>query len=280
MDSQILIGDFIKLTGSTLKTILYYHKIGLLKEPMRSTKGYRLYGAEELNRMRFIKHLKHLGLDLKQVKGILGDTQNNKSLMEVLKSLQNELLIERKNINEQLSKIEILLNQQIEVLEETSFDSESFKMITDILKPEQVKNYEETCPELFDQQRNVFSIIDDFQWGKNYQENLRKIAEYFKLNPQKYKMALEFAKRFSKLREMSEDDPEIEKLAKESAEFINSEPVLKEMLYDQNGFEITNEDLFNEISDKFLTEAQIKHKKLMQKYLNYKPNKGGNIDGE
>lgn len=270
MDSQILIGDFIKLTGSTLKTILYYHKIGLLKEPRRSIKGYRLYGAEELNCMRIIKHLKHLGLDLKQIKEILGDTQNNKSLMEVLKSLQNELQIERKNINEQLSKIEILLNQQVEVLDETSFDSESFKMIRDILEPEQVKNYEETCPELFDQQRNIFSIIDDFQWGENYQENLRKIAEYFKLNQEKYKIALEFAKRFSKLREMSEDDPEIEKLAKESAEFINNEPVLKEILYDQKGFEIINEDLFNEISDKVLTPAQIKHKKLMQKYLNYK----------
>lgn len=270
MDNQILIGDFIKLTGSTLKTILYYHKIGLLKEPRRSINGYRLYGAEELNRMRMIKHLKHLGMDLKQIKEILGDTQNKKSLMEVLKSLQDELLIERKNIDEQLTKIEILLSQQIERLEETSFGSESFKMITEILEPEQVRNYEEACPELFDQQRNIFGIIDDFQWGKDYQENLRKIAEYFKLNPKQYKEALEFAKRLSKLRQMSEDDPEIENLAKESAEFIKSEPFLKEMLYGQNGFEITNENLFNEISNKFFSPAQIKYKKLMQKFLIYK----------
>lgn len=42
MDNQILIGHFVKLTRSTLKTVLYYHKIGLLKEPKRSSSGYRL----------------------------------------------------------------------------------------------------------------------------------------------------------------------------------------------------------------------------------------------
>lgn len=271
MDNQILIGDFVKLTRSTLKTVLYYQKIGLLKEPKRSTNGYRLYGAEELARMRMIKHLKNLGLDLKQIKEILAGTQNNKSLKEVLQSLQAELLMEKKNIDEQLSKIELLLNQQIEVVEETPFDSESFKMITEILEPEQVENYKEACPELFDQQRNIFGIIDDFQWEKDYQENFKKIAEYFQLNPEQYKVALEFGKRLSKLKYMSEDDPEIEKLAKEGAAFIKNEPFLKEMLYGKNGFKITNENLFNEILNNYLSPAQVKHKKLIQKYLNYKP---------
>ncbi len=81
-------GDFIKLTGSTLKTINYYHKIGLLPKPERSAAGYRLYGPADLNRMRFIKHLKSLGLDLKQIKIIVGDLSNPKSSREVLESLR------------------------------------------------------------------------------------------------------------------------------------------------------------------------------------------------
>ena len=60
MDNQIKISDFVKLTRSTLKTVLYYHKIGLLQEPKRSANGYRLYGAEELARMRMIKHFKQI----------------------------------------------------------------------------------------------------------------------------------------------------------------------------------------------------------------------------
>ena len=71
MENRIKIGDFVKLTGSTLKTVIYYHKIGLLPEQVRSPGGYRLYGPAELNRMRLIKRLKSLGLDLKHIKEIM-----------------------------------------------------------------------------------------------------------------------------------------------------------------------------------------------------------------
>lgn len=269
MKNQILIGDFVKLTNSTLKTVLYYHKIGLLKEPKRSNSGYRLYGAEELNQMRMIKHLKNLGLDLKKIKEILGHAKDNKNITEVLKSLHCELLTERKKIDEQISKIETLLNKQVEDVEETLFESSSFRAITETLNQDQFENYKKSHEELFNQQRNIFGVMDDFQWGKNYKENFSEMAKYFKLNPKKYEIALELGNRLSKLKYMEVDDPEIEKLAKEGAEFIKNEPVLKEMLYEKDGFEITNENLFDEVSNKFLSPAQIKHKKLIQEYLNY-----------
>lgn len=270
MKNQILIGDFVKLTNSTLKTVLYYHKIGLLNEPKRSNSGYRLYGAEELNQMRMIKHLKNLGLDLKKIKEILGHAKDNKNITEVLKSLHCELLTERKKIDEQISKIETLLNKQVEDVEETLFESSSFRAITETLDQDQFENYKKSHEELFNQQRNIFGVMDDFQWGKNYKENFSEMAKYFKLNPKKYEIALELGNRLSKLKYMEVDDPEIEKLAKEGAEFIKNEPVLKEMLYEKDGFEITNENLFDEVSNRFLSPAQIKHKKLIQKYLNYK----------
>jgi len=84
MNNRIKIGHFVQLTGSTLKTVLYYHKIGLLQEPQRSAAGYRLYGSAELSRMQLIKHLKSLGLDLRRIKEMLGDADDNKTLQEVL----------------------------------------------------------------------------------------------------------------------------------------------------------------------------------------------------
>ncbi|MDV3426402.1 MAG: MerR family transcriptional regulator [Bacillota bacterium] len=268
MDNQIKISDFVKLTGSTLKTVLYYHKIGLLKEPKRSSSGYRLYGAEELSRMRMIRHLKSLGLDLKQIAEILGNTQEQIKLSEVLKSLQADLLKEKKCIEEQLSKIEVLLKQQTALLEKASFGSEAFKMVTDILESDQVGKY---SPELFEQQRNIFGIIENFQWGKDYKDNFRAIAEYFKLHPEQYQIALEFGKRLARLKETPEEDPEVETLAREGAEFIKSIPFLKEMLYEKSGFGITYENLFNDMAKGVLSPAQMKHKQLIQKYLNYRP---------
>ncbi|KOA21330.1 HTH-type transcriptional regulator ZntR [Clostridium homopropionicum DSM 5847] len=272
MDNQIKISDFVKLTRSTLKTVLYYHKIGLLQEPKRSVSGYRLYGAEELSRMRMIKHLKNLGLDLKQIKEILGDSKNhNINLSEVLKSLQYELLEEKKNIEIQLSKIEALLKQQTVLLEKATFGSEAFQIVAEILEPVQVKNNDQSSSELFEQRSNMFGILEDFQWGEGYKENFRAIAEYFKLHPEQYEMALEFGKRLTRLKEMSEEDPEVETLAREGAEFIKSIPFLKEILYDKSGFGITYENLFNEMAKVVLSPAQMKHKKLIQKYLNYRP---------
>ncbi|WP_242851325.1 MerR family transcriptional regulator [Clostridium sp. DMHC 10] len=149
MDNQIKISDFVKLTGSTLKTVLYYHKIGLLKEPKRSPNGYRLYGAEELSRMLMIKHLKTLGLDLKQIKEILGDANEQTNLNEILKALQTDLLKEKKRIYEQLSRVETLLKHQITPLEKASFESETFEMVTNILETTKVEKQIHSYTELF-----------------------------------------------------------------------------------------------------------------------------------
>ncbi|PJI06835.1 MULTISPECIES: MerR family transcriptional regulator [Clostridium] len=269
MANQIKISDFVKLTGSTLKTVLYYHKIGLLKEPKRSDSGYRLYGAEELSRMRMIKHLKNLGLSLKQIKEILKDANDETNLNEVLKALQTGLLKEKKRIEDQLSKIQTLLKSPIVTLEKTPFESEAFKTVTNMLETTEAQKQIHGYTKLFEQQRNIFGIIEDFKWGKDYKNNFIGIAEYFKLHPEKYKIALEFGKRLAKLKELSEDDPEVEALAREGADFIKNIPLLKEKLCNQTGFEMTYENLLNELTDDYLSPSQKKHRELIQKYLNY-----------
>lgn len=267
-ENRIKISDFVKLTRSTLKTIIYYHKIGLLQEPKRSPGGYRLYGPVELTRMRLIKHLKSLGLDLQRIKEILGDTYSHKTMREVLQSLRVELLSEKKSIEDRVAKIEMLLSEEMVLLDEDSFGSPSFQMITEILGPDKIDKYVQTCPELFDQQRNLFGILDDFQWGDDCRGTFQALAEYFKVHPEQYQISLDYGKRIAELAQMSEDDPEIEVLARESAEFIKSIPLLKESLYNQSG--LLFESLFNEMVGNVLSPAQMKHKQLIQQYLNYR----------
>lgn len=270
MENRIKISDFAKITGSTVKTIIYYHKIGLLQEPKRSSGGYRLYGSVELTRMRLIKHLKSLGLDLKRIKEILGDIHKNKTLREVLQSLRIELLSEKTKIEERVERIDILLREEMILLDSDTFDSPSFRMITEILGPDQIDKYVQACPELFEQQRKLFGILDDFQWGEDYRGTFGALAEYFKTHPQEYQNSLEFGKRLAGLAELSEDDPEIEVLARESAEFIKSIPSLKEMLCDQIGITKPLENLYNEMVTGVLSPAQMKYKQLFEQYLNYK----------
>ncbi|WP_425807605.1 MerR family transcriptional regulator [Desulfitobacterium sp. Sab5] len=268
MKNRVKISDFVKLTGSTLKTIIYYHKIGLLQEPERSAGGYRLYGAAELTRMQLIKRLKSMGLDLKRIKEILGDIHNHKTLREALQSLRIELLNEKKSIEERVAKIELLLSEDTVLLKEDIFDSPSFQMITEILKPEQIENYARTCPELFDQQRKLFSILDDFKWSEDYTDTFRALAEYFQSHPKQYEISLDYGARLAKLSQLSENDPEIEILARESAEFIKSIPELRKLLCNQAGINKPLESLYNDMAANVISPARMKHMQLLQKYLN------------
>ncbi len=271
MENRIKISDFAKLTGTTLKTILYYHKIGLLPEPTRSQGGYRLYGPVELTRMQLIKRLKSLGLDLKRTKEILGDMPKHRTLREVLQSLRCELLNEKKSLEDRLAQIEELLSQdtaEMAILDEDVLGSASFQMITKILEPEQIDRYAQTCPEILDQQRKVFGLLDDFHWGEDYQETFRGLAEYFRAHPQQYQIALDFGVRLARLSQLSEDDPEIEALARESAEFIKSIPQLRELLCNQPGIKKPLESLYNEMVAGIISPAQMRHSLLLRQYLN------------
>src|SRR3546814_18011056 len=63
--------DLAKATGCNLETIRYYEKTGLLAEPLRSAKGYRLYGEKDVRRLRFIMRARALGFPLEELRGLL-----------------------------------------------------------------------------------------------------------------------------------------------------------------------------------------------------------------
>ncbi|MDF9408756.1 MerR family transcriptional regulator [Pelotomaculum isophthalicicum JI] len=244
MENRMKIGDFVKLTGSTLKTVRYYYKIGLLPKPERTTAGHRLYGPAELNRMRLIKHLKSLGLDLKRIKEILGNVNNNATLQKVLQLLRSELTLDKKNIEERIAKIDKMLNQGVE----------------------QIDKYAQTCPEIYNQHQKLYGILDDFQWSEHYQDSFRILAEFWKKHPEQYEIALDYGARCARLASLSEDDPEIEQLARETAKFIKSIGLLDE--FDQQ-FELTQPlyNLRNEMIVDSLRPARKKFDQLIQQYL-------------
>lgn len=68
---QIKIGELAKRTECQVETIRYYEKEGLLPEPERSGGNYRLYGAEHIERLQFIRHCRTLDMALDDVRTLL-----------------------------------------------------------------------------------------------------------------------------------------------------------------------------------------------------------------
>jgi DNA-binding transcriptional MerR regulator len=61
-------------TSLTARSIRYYEEVGLLKPAARSDGDYRLYDADDLERLRFIKGLRDdAGFSLAEIGQLLGD---------------------------------------------------------------------------------------------------------------------------------------------------------------------------------------------------------------
>src|SRR3954447_22661428 len=80
--------EFAALTGVTVRALHHYDRLGLLR-PRRTDSGYRLYGAQELERLEQIVALKFIGIPLKQIKAILD--RNAADLFQALR-LQRTVL--------------------------------------------------------------------------------------------------------------------------------------------------------------------------------------------
>ncbi|MGX1100998.1 MULTISPECIES: MerR family transcriptional regulator [Alphaproteobacteria] len=68
---MITIGALSKLTGVNIETIRYYERIKLIPPPPRTDSGRRLYGAEDVRRLTFIRHARDLGFDISAIKTML-----------------------------------------------------------------------------------------------------------------------------------------------------------------------------------------------------------------
>lgn len=71
------ISVFAEKCGVNKKTIRYYEKKALLKEPNRTDAGYRIYSDDDVKRVKFIKRLQDLGFSLSEICKLLGVVDND-----------------------------------------------------------------------------------------------------------------------------------------------------------------------------------------------------------
>jgi DNA-binding transcriptional MerR regulator len=69
--SQLTVSKLAEEAGTSSDTVRYYERIGLLPETERSASGYRLYGPEAVERLRFIKRAQRFGLRLDAIAELL-----------------------------------------------------------------------------------------------------------------------------------------------------------------------------------------------------------------
>jgi len=86
------IGQVAKLSGVGVETIRFYEREGLLNKPKRKESGYRLFEAEVVSRIKFIKRAKQLGFSLKEIRELFSlRVDSRASAAEVKKRVDSKI---------------------------------------------------------------------------------------------------------------------------------------------------------------------------------------------
>jgi DNA-binding transcriptional MerR regulator len=97
------IGDFAKISGVSVRTLLYYEETGLLKpQRIEPVNGYRYYSVEQIFRLNRILAYKDLGFSLKQIASFLNQDLSAIEIKEMLDQKQSEM---HKRIEEEQARL-------------------------------------------------------------------------------------------------------------------------------------------------------------------------------
>ncbi|KES20089.1 MULTISPECIES: helix-turn-helix domain-containing protein [Pseudomonas] len=105
-DAQFTIGQLARATDTKSVTIRYYEQQGLLAPPVRTPSGYRLYSAQERDRLQFIRRSRSLGFSLDDIRELLGFSDHRQASCASVDAKVAEQLVQVRSRIRDLQELE------------------------------------------------------------------------------------------------------------------------------------------------------------------------------
>jgi DNA-binding transcriptional MerR regulator len=105
------ISEVTEITGLSPRTVRYYEELGLLPGVRRRAGGRRVYGADEIERLRFIQRLKTLGLSLAEIKQLNAVYAIGGSTRAMLERLDQVLDARRGELDDRIEELMTLRDE-------------------------------------------------------------------------------------------------------------------------------------------------------------------------
>lgn len=103
--AALKIGELAKRLDLNPRTIRFYEDAGVLPPPARTRGGFRLYGEQDVERLRFVKAAQRVGLSLGEIKEVMAFRDRGQAPCRYVAAVIEERLSE---INERMRDLRAL----------------------------------------------------------------------------------------------------------------------------------------------------------------------------
>lgn len=107
MNLNMNIGETAKASGVSAKMIRYYEQNGLIPPASRAVSGYRVYSAQDVHRLRFIRRARDLGFSVDEIGELLNLRRDQKRHSADVKRLA---LAHVESLRKKISEMESMAN--------------------------------------------------------------------------------------------------------------------------------------------------------------------------
>ena len=105
----IRIGELAMRTSLTVDAIRFYEKRKLLPKPVRSVGRFRLYAADDIETLRFIRQMHGLGFSLREIKELIDLRSHKVEACEPVRQLLMQKLLDVRAKMHELQELESAL---------------------------------------------------------------------------------------------------------------------------------------------------------------------------
>jgi MerR family copper efflux transcriptional regulator len=159
------IGDVAKATSKTQRALRLYEELGLLTPSDRTSGGFRLYGAEAIERVEWIGKLQELGFTLHEIQGLvqaLHEQRLPKAAMAHVRGLFLEKLDDVAAQIARLSQLQRELMSSLSYLETcASCSTESHEHAPGAVSCTSCTEHDAEAPSLVEQTRKTAGVLHD-----------------------------------------------------------------------------------------------------------------------
>lgn len=133
---MLSIGEFSRAASLTVKTLRYYHELGILV-PGRidDFSGYRYYDSTALERAAAIRQLKEIGFSLSEIKSILDECHEDAELTSFVEKKLEQVKRKLTEYEEMRSKLLIFENsiKESKVMKKSTFEINEIELADKII---------------------------------------------------------------------------------------------------------------------------------------------------